>query len=392
VKNDLKGFAAAMADTKWKTEYGVPEDRFRRRKEFMAAALKGGPKPSLTETDTPKTETTTAPGGGTANEGGAAIDSGKVTASSLNVRSGPAATFAKVGEPLTSGASVKVFEKANGWLRIGKGQWVSAQYVELTGNKDGGEKTPPKPVDKPVVNGTVTANTLNVRSGPGASNEKVDTLKSGAQVQIYEESDGWMRIGPGRWVSGEYVSKSTGAPTNKPAAGTNAGGGGSGAKPSWITVAEGESGQKELKESGKHNPRIVEYHSTTGKFKDDETPWCASFVNWVFKQAGIAGTGSASALSWKKFGKDLKKPAYGAVGVIDWGGGKGHVGFVVGMQGKNVLLLGGNQGDSVKVSSFPVSKFVAFTVPGDYEVPSAAYTMGQSQEKVESGGDVHATR
>jgi uncharacterized protein (TIGR02594 family) len=386
VKNDLKGFAAAMADEKWKTDYGVPEDRFRRRKEFMAAAVKGGPKPALTEPDK-----ATAPKVESAASETAAIDSGKVKASSLNVRSGAGPTFAKVGEPLSSGATVKVFEKANGWLRIGKGQWVSAEYVELTGNKDGGTTAPStKPADnKPVANGTVTASQLNVRAGAGPDNEKVDTLKQGAQVQIFEEKDGWMRIGPARWVSANFVQKGTGTPT-KPKEG--AGGGGAQSKPAWISTAEGEIGQAELKAAGKHNPRIIEYHATTGKFKDDETPWCASFVNWVFQKSGSSGTNSASALSWKKFGKDLKKPAYGAVGVIDWGGGKGHVGFVVGMQGKNVLLLGGNQGDSVKISSFPVSKFVAFTVPADYEVPSSAYTMGQTQDKVESGGDVHATR
>jgi|GEM_PF-1260357 uncharacterized protein (TIGR02594 family) len=457
VKNDLKGFAAAMADTKWKTDYGVPADRFNRRRDFMAAALKGGPKPNLNETD--NSQNTQAPTTGTP------IDTGKVTASSLNIRSGPGSNHPKVGSPLTAGAAVKVYEKSNGWLRIGNGQWVSGEYVELAGKKpttsgggsgnsqttsntnqnSGGDSggvmdwlsdkasdaydaaaglldsvadtvsgigdalfgsgntqtpankpaTPSNPANqnsapannKPVATATVKAATLNVRSGPGPSNEKIGTIKQGEKVQIFEEKDGWARIGQGRWVSGEYLDKGNGAPANKPAANSSPQ-----AKPAWISTAEAEIGQSELKESGKHNPRIVEYHGTTGKFKDDETPWCASFVTWCFVKSGFSGTGSARALSYQTFGKNVKKPAYGAVGVIDWGGGKGHVGFVVGMQGKNVLLLGGNQGDSVKVSSFPVSKFVAFTFPGDYEVPASAYSMGQSGDKVESGGDVHATR
>lgn len=393
VKNDLKGMAAAMADEKWKTEYGVPEDRFRRRKEFMAAAVKGGPKPSLTTPDAetkPKTETS---GSSTGNETGAAIDSGKVTASSLNVRSGPGTSNPKVGEALKSGDSVKVYEKANGWLRIGKGQWVSGEYVELTGKKD---STPTAPATKPVTNtpianGVVSASQLNVRSGPGPTHEKVDTLKSGAPVQIFEERDGWMRIGANRWVSGNYVEKGTGKPATKPAAGGGSTAGGNGPKPSWISTAEAETGTSELKGS-KHNSRIIEYHATTGKFKDDETPWCASFVNWVLKNSGQSGTGSASALSFKNYGKKLKKPAYGSIGVISWGGGKGHVGFVVGKQNGKILLLGGNQGDSVKVSSFAESNFVSFVVPGDYEVPAAAYNLGGAGEKIEDGGGLSATR
>jgi uncharacterized protein (TIGR02594 family) len=392
VKNDLKGMAAAMADEKWKTDYGVPEDRFRRRKEYMAAALKGGAKPDLTAPDTttkPKTEST-APG---SNETGSAIDSGSVTATSLNVRSGPGPTHAKVGDPLSKGASVKVYEKSNGWFRIGKGQWVSGEYVELTGKKDApATAAPTKPaVNTPTASGTVTASTLNVRAGAGASFEKVDTLKNGAAVQIFEEKDGWLRIGPARWVSGEFVQKGSGKPApkpNKPAA-SGTPGEGMGPKPDWISTAEGEIGVSEEKAKGKHNQRIIDYHATTGKFKDDETPWCASFVNWVM---GKKGNGSASALSFKSWGKKVAKPAYGAVGVIDWGGGKGHVGFVVGKQNGKILLLGGNQGDSVKVSSFAESLFVAFRMPTDYEVPAAAYNLGGAGDKIEDGGGVHATR
>ncbi len=51
----------------------------------------------------------------------------------------------------------------------------------------------------------------------------------------------------------------------------------------WMSTAIGETGQKEIK-GKEHNPRIIEYHSTTGGFKDDETPWCASFCNWVMEE------------------------------------------------------------------------------------------------------------
>lgn len=158
-------------------------------------------------------------------------------------------------------------------------------------------------------------------------------------------------------------------------------------KPSWIRVAEGEKGVMEI--PGKaHNPRVIEYHSTTGKFPDDETPWCASFVTWVMQKAGVdGGFKSAGAVNWKNFGQQSlvnKKPAaaYGAIAVFSYGGGKGHVGFVVGKSGKNILVLGGNQGNMVKVSAFAESAPVAYVFPSGYTIPAAAYTFG------DNGGDI----
>lgn len=95
---------------------------------------------------------------------------------------------------------------------------------------------------------------------------------------------------------------------------------------SWIKIAMAELGVLEIK-GAEHNPLIIEYHSTTGQFQDDETPWCSSFVNWVITQAGLKGTNSAKAASWKDWGQKLNKPAYGCIGVQIRADGTGHVGF-----------------------------------------------------------------
>ena len=151
-----------------------------------------------------------------------------------------------------------------------------------------------------------------------------------------------------------------------------------GNKPKWVAVAEAEVGVKE-KQGAQHHPRIVEYHATTGKSKNDETPWCSSFVNWVMLKAGHPGTNSAMATSWATWGKKLPKPAYGAIAVIDWDGPgpgwKGHVGFVVGKVGAQIQLLGGNQSDQVKVSPFATGKVIAYVVPTNYDVPESAYEL-----------------
>jgi uncharacterized protein (TIGR02594 family) len=161
-------------------------------------------------------------------------------------------------------------------------------------------------------------------------------------------------------------------------------------KPNWLKIAEGENGVAEI--VGKqHSPRVLEYHATTGGFKDDETPWCSSFVNWVMNKAGQGGTNNAMAMSWAKYGKKLTKPAYGAIAVFSYGGGKGHVGFVVGKKGSNILVLGGNQGNMVKVSSFGTSKVAAYVVPSSYEVPASAYAFGEVDGDFDAA-DFNSTR
>ncbi len=313
------------------------------------------------------------------------IDTGTVSTGALNVRSGPGGTHDKAGDPLTRGSKVDVFEKKDGWLRIGEDLWVSGRFVELGsqtggGQTDGGQSGNPTPAPTEK-KGFVVASSLNVRSGIGTGSPIVRRLTRNQQVVILEERDGWVRISDNEWVSGKFIQP--GEP--------NRTGAGMGPKPRWISVAESEIGQKEIKGS-RHNPRVIEYHATTGRFGTDEVPWCASFANWVMRQAGQPETGSALAMSFANYGTRLNRPAYGALAVFSYGGGKGHVGFVVGKQGDRILVLGGNQSDSVKISSFSTSKIHSYVVPEGYEVPAEAYNLGGSGGEYEDGGGVAATR
>jgi uncharacterized protein (TIGR02594 family) len=150
--------------------------------------------------------------------------------------------------------------------------------------------------------------------------------------------------------------------------------------PRWVTVAsftaraEGffKIAQKEIGVSEvpgpRSNPRIVEYHKATSldpKLRNDNTPWCSSFVNWVVQQGGLMGTNSASALSWRQWGNDAHGPSLGAIAVLDYGSGHGHVAFVAGVTtAGRVILLGGNQSDQVRYSVFGASRIVGYRVPG----------------------------
>jgi hypothetical protein len=47
--------------------------------------------------------------------------------------------------------------------------------------------------------------TLNIRSGPGASFERVGRLNHGAIITELEARDGWVRIAVDRWISAAWL-------------------------------------------------------------------------------------------------------------------------------------------------------------------------------------------
>jgi uncharacterized protein (TIGR02594 family) len=98
-------------------------------------------------------------------------------------------------------------------------------------------------------------------------------------------------------------------------------------------------------------------------------PWCGDAV-----ESCIAKTLPQEPLpsnpffaqAWKDFGIDADGPAVGAIGVIRWDPSSGHVGIVAGISGDRVNLLGGNQSNSINISSFPRSKLIAFRWPSTF--------------------------
>ena len=118
----------------------------------------------------------------------------------------------------------------------------------------------------------------------------------------------------------------------------------------------------------KHNPKIIEYHSTTTlRALTDETPWCSAFVNWCLEKNGIIGTRSASARSWENYGQEVNAPTIGKTIVVFWrvrrDGWQGHVGFYSGENKDSILVLGGNQGDEVCCQYYPKKQFLKYINP-----------------------------
>jgi uncharacterized protein (TIGR02594 family) len=135
-------------------------------------------------------------------------------------------------------------------------------------------------------------------------------------------------------------------------------------KTPWMDKAESQLGVTEDKRPGKHNPDSIKYHSTTGKWKNDEVAWCASFVNWCLVQSNIQSLNSATAFDYKNFGAKLNKPAYGAIAIMNYS----HVGFVAGQNSDGrIVLLGGNQADAVNYSPNAISAVLQYRYPAGFK-------------------------
>lgn len=116
----------------------------------------------------------------------------------------------------------------------------------------------------------------------------------------------------------------------------------------------------------KHNSVVVEFAHAIGHdyVRDDETPWCASFVGAVLASLGLPHTGKLTARSYEHWGREI--PLQNAVPgdiVVLWrkspDSWEGHVGFFAGMREGVVVIRGGNQGDRVTDAPFPLERVLS---------------------------------
>lgn len=138
---------------------------------------------------------------------GETVDGLKITATaSINIRSGPGTFYTKMGtvakgstviltEVYTSGSTV--------WGRFSEG-WISLSYTDYEDVNDSLETEDAWPRS-----GTVTGNSVNVRSGPGTSNAAQYQLNKGDRVTVTESYDDgslvWGQLTDGNWICLSYV-------------------------------------------------------------------------------------------------------------------------------------------------------------------------------------------
>lgn len=141
--------------------------------------------------------------------------------------------------------------------------------------------------------------------------------------------------------------------------------GGMNSEPRWLTIARGYIGVREIK-GPKHNPTIMGWlRKLASWIRDDETPWCGTFVAAVMQEAGLpVPRDFPRAKAWADWGANLRESVVspGAVLVFERKGG-GHVGFYLGEDAEAYHVLGGNQGDAVSIVRISKARCIAIRWP-----------------------------
>lgn len=137
---------------------------------------------------------------------------GIVTTSSLNVRSGPG-TNNSVLFTVKKNEKVYIDETSNGWYKIknnsGKQGWVSSTYVKAQNesNSSNSNQSSNNTSSKQM---KVNTDNLNMRNGAGTSYRIIMKLKKGTVVELLSQSNGWAKIrydGRLGYVSMQYLNE-----------------------------------------------------------------------------------------------------------------------------------------------------------------------------------------
>lgn len=143
--------------------------------------------------------------------------------------------------------------------------------------------------------------------------------------------------------------------------------------PRWMAEARKHIGQREIAGS-RHNPLILRWWTAIrAPFTDDETPWCAGYVGGCLEAVGLRSSRSAMARSYSRWGVGLSGPAVGAVVVFSRPPSptSGHVAFVAGRdRAGNLMVLGGNQKNMVRIDPFALGRVVGYRWPADEPTPA----------------------
>lgn len=119
------------------------------------------------------------------------------------------------------------------------------------------------------------------------------------------------------------------------------------------------------------NPMIVAMLKLDNEWpQNDEVPWCSAFANYICWLARLPRSKSLMARSWLAVGRgiQLDDAVPGDIIVLQRGTGEqpgpevldapGHVGFYAGRTGDLIEILGGNQGDQVKISRYQKTRLL----------------------------------
>lgn len=131
----------------------------------------------------------------------------------------------------------------------------------------------------------------------------------------------------------------------------------------WVDEAYKHIGAKEVPGTGT-GPWITRMWLKLGLGWLVGQAWCGGFVAYCMQACGVEKPKDFyRAASWQTWGVAVAIPIYGCVGVMKRKGGY-HVTIVIGKDGLgNLVGIGGNQDDQVKLSAYPSSRFISFRYP-----------------------------
>lgn len=136
-------------------------------------------------------------------------------------------------------------------------------------------------------------------------------------------------------------------------------------EPRWLKTARRYIGVKEIP-GRKHNSLISDWLAKLSAWwRDDETPWCGTFVAECIKEAGLPLPEHwYRARAWVNYGSNLRstRVAPGAILIFARTGG-GHVGFYVSEDRTHYHVLGGNQGNAVNIAKIAKVRCIAIRWP-----------------------------
>ncbi len=116
----------------------------------------------------------------------------------LNLRSTPSSSGEKLAT-VPHDTIIQILAEDNGWVKTtynGATGWLSANYLTYL------------EIEKPPISGVVTANSLNLRSTPSSTGEKLNTIAKDTNLVILEEETGWYKVeydSQTGWVASDYV-------------------------------------------------------------------------------------------------------------------------------------------------------------------------------------------
>lgn len=140
----------------------------------------------------------------------------KITADNLNMRTGPGTSYKRTG--YIKPGTYTVIMTNNGWGKISEtGYWICLTYTKTVSSTSGSSSSSSTTSSSTsnTTSGTyqvkITADALNMRTGPGTSYSSKGMLKKGSVYEIKSTNNGWGQLSSnGYWIKLSYTETLSG--------------------------------------------------------------------------------------------------------------------------------------------------------------------------------------